>query len=434
MSNTSEKGVIMSHNKHSVTLDIEKCKGCTNCIKRCPTEAIRVRDGHAVIKEDLCIDCGECIRVCPYQAKKATYDKFEDFAHYSYKIALPAPAFYGQFEDLDDVDEVLTALLRCGFDAVFEVSRAAELVTEYTRRYMKQEGLEKPVISSACPAIVRLISLRFPYLKDNLLPLLPPIEYAARLARAEAKEKNPHLRDEDICVLFISPCPAKVSYVRNPLGVEKSAVTGTLAINDFYFRVRSKRKEVDTPLPLSQTGIIGLNWAGSGGESTSLLSDKYLAADGIENCIHILDEIENGTMHNLEFVELNACIGGCVGGALNVENPFIAKARLRSLRKYLPISRNHASEQDGQIPDDLFLTSDLTMEVPSKLSENRLTAIAKMSEIEEIYRTLPNLDCGSCGAPSCHALAEDIVKGDACKGDCLIQLRKHFEKKDPDAE
>ncbi|MBQ9085850.1 MAG: 4Fe-4S dicluster domain-containing protein [Clostridia bacterium] len=420
----------MSHNKHSVTLDISKCKGCTNCIKRCPTEAIRVRDGHAVIKEDRCIDCGECIRVCPYQAKKATYDKFEDFSHYRYKIAIPAPALYGQFEDLEDVDEVLTALLQCGFDAVFEVSRAAELVTEYTRRYMKKLDIEKPVISSACPAIVRLIAMRFPYLKDNLLPLLPPIEYAARLARREAQESHPDLTDDDICVLFISPCPAKVSYVRNPLGVEKSAVSGTLAIHDFYFRIRSKRKEITTPLPLSQTGIIGLNWASSGGESTSLLSDKYLAADGIENCIHVLDEIENGTLHNLEFVELNACIGGCVGGTLNVENPFIAKARLRSLRKYLPISRNHA-EISEQIPNDLFLTSDLEVDASSKLSEDRMTAITKMAAIEQIYRTLPHLDCGSCGAPSCHALAEDIVKGEASETDCLIQLREHFEKQEP---
>ena len=77
---------------HSVTLDEKSCVGCTNCIKRCPTEAIRVRDGHAIIKEDKCIDCGECIRVCPYQAKKAIFDKFEDFADYKYKIALPAPA------------------------------------------------------------------------------------------------------------------------------------------------------------------------------------------------------------------------------------------------------------------------------------------------------------------------------------------------------
>lgn len=417
----------MSHNKHSVTLDISKCKGCTNCIKRCPTEAIRVRDGHAIIKEDHCIDCGECIRLCPYQAKKATYDRLEDFSHYKFKIALPAPAMYGQFEELDDVDEILTALLACGFDAVFEVSRAAEFITEYTRRYMKRENLPKPVISSACPAIVRLISLRFPYLVDHLLPIMPPIEYAARVARAEVLREHPELTDEDICVLFISPCPAKVSYVRNPLGVKKSAVTGTLAISDVYFKVRAKRKEIDIPQQLSQTGIIGLNWAGSGGEATSLLTDKYLAADGIENCIHVLDEIEHGTLHDLEFVELNACIGGCVGGALNVENPFIAKARLRSLRKYLPISRNRVKDNES-IPEDIFFTETMDRSTTMRLSDDRMTAIAKMAEIEQIYKKLPHLDCGSCGAPNCHALAEDIVKGEASRQDCLIQLREHYEQ------
>ncbi len=420
----------MSGYKHSVTLDVSRCKGCTNCIKRCPTEAIRVRDGHAIIKEDRCIDCGECIRLCPYQAKKATYDKFEDFSDYKYKIAIPAPALFGQFEELDDVDYILTALIRCGFDAVFEVSRAAELITEYTRRYMKRQNLPQPIISSACPAIVRLITLRFPYLKDNLLPLLPPIEYAARLAREEARKNHPELTDEDICVLFISPCPAKVSYVRNPLGFEKSAVTGAVAISDFYFKLRAKRKEIEQPMSLSKTGIIGLNWAGSGGEATSLLSDKYLAADGIENCIHVLDEIENGTLHDLEFVELNACNGGCVGGTLNVENPFIAKARLRSLRKYLPISCNHV-ESDSDIPDELFFSAPIASDCFERLAEDRMTAISKMSEIEAIYKMLPHLDCGSCGAPNCHALAEDIVKGDAHEKDCLIQLRENMEKQEP---
>lgn len=409
--------------KHSVTLELSKCKGCTNCIKRCPTEAIRVRGGHAVIKDDKCIDCGECIRLCPYQAKKATYDKLEDFSAYKYKIALPAPAFYGQFNDLEDVDYILTALLDCGFDAVYEVSKAAEIITEHTRRYMKKDGLPKPVISSACPAIVRLISLRFPCLVDNLLPIMPPIEYAARQARREALASHPELSDDDICVLFISPCPAKISYIKNPIGVEKSAVTGGLSISDLYFKVRAKRKEIEIPKSLSNTGIIGLNWAGSGGEATSLLSDKYLAADGIENCIKVLDEIENGTFGDLEFVELNACIGGCVGGTLNVENPFIAKARLRSLRKYLPVSANHISDAEA-LAEEIFYDKEIGNNTADMLSGDRMTAIAKMSEIECIYRELPHLDCGSCGAPNCHALAEDIVKNDAKMGDCLIQLRE----------
>ena len=414
-----------------MTLEISRCKGCTNCIKRCPTEAIRVRNGHAIIKEEKCIDCGECIRVCPYQAKRATFDKFENFENYKYKIALPAPALYGQFDELDDVDYILTALLECGFDAVFEVSRAAEIITEYTRQYIAAESVAKPVISSACPAIVRLIALRFPYLTDNLLPIVSPIEYAARLARSEALAAHPELKDEDICVLFLSPCPAKISYVKNPLGVTNSAVTGALAINDFYFKIRSRIKEMKEPLPLFKTGIIGLNWAGTGGEATSLRSDKYLAADGIENCIHVLDQIDNGTIQNLDFVELNACNGGCVGGTLNVENPYIAKARLRSLRKYLPISRNYP-QKDTDLPKNvLFDDFDNILSVSggSALAEDRRTAIFKMAAVEDIYKSLPHLDCGSCGAPNCHALAEDIIKCEAEESDCLIKLRDTVGKK-----
>ena len=416
----------MSHYLHSVTLDVSKCKGCTNCIKRCPTEAIRVRDGHAIIKQEKCIDCGECIRQCPYQAKKAIYDKLEDFSGYKFKIALPAPALYGQFDDVEEVDELLAAILECGFDAVFEVSRAAEIVTEFTRRYMKREGLPKPIISSACPAIVRLIGLRFPYLADNLLPIMPPIEYAARLARREVLENRPDLTDDDICVLFITPCPAKISYIKNPIGVEKSAVTGGIAISDMYFKIRSKRKDIKNPPPLSRTGIIGLNWAGTGGEATSLLTDDYLAADGIENCIKVLDEIEHGTIQNLDFVELNACNGGCVGGTLNVENPYIAKARLRSLRKFLPISRNRVT--DDSALENAMTDTDFYVENSTLSPKERIEAIAKMAHAEEIYKELPHLDCGSCGAPSCHALAEDIINCEACEADCLIRLRDKLNK------
>ena len=44
---------------HSVRLDPELCKGCINCIKRCPTQAIRVRNGKALINAKFCIDCGD---------------------------------------------------------------------------------------------------------------------------------------------------------------------------------------------------------------------------------------------------------------------------------------------------------------------------------------------------------------------------------------
>ncbi len=409
---------------HSVLLRPDICKGCTHCLKRCPTEAIRIRNGHAVIREERCIDCGECIRRCPYQAKKALYDSFEDFKDYKWKIALPAPALYGQFDNLDDLDYVVTGLKRIGFDDVFEVARAAEIVSDYTRQYLLRDDIRKPVISSACPVVVRLISVRFPYLIDNLLPVLPPVELAARLAKKEALEKHPELCEEDICTLFISPCPAKVSYVRNPLGTEKSSIDGVLAIRDVYFTLVHEMNDIDVPTEPSETGRIGVSWASSGGESAALLNDKYLAADGIENVIKVLEEIEKENFSGLEFVELNSCNGGCVGGVLTVENPYIASARLKRLRRYLPVTKNHQSEELS----DATLSWDRMVEYTPvmRLDTNRAEAMRKMQKIQVINKCFPQIDCGSCGAPTCSALAEDIVRGEAKEDDCVIQMRRQI--------
>ena len=415
---------------HSVTLQTDLCKGCTHCIKRCPTEAIRVRNGKAVIKSERCIDCGECIRVCPYQAKQAKYDSLDDFKDYKYKIALPAPALYGQFDKLDDIDYIISGLYRCGFDDVFEVARAAELISDYTRQYMKRSGITKPVISSACPAVVRLISVRFPSLIDNVLPIMPPIELAARIAKTEAKKKHPDLSDEDICVLFISPCPAKVSYVRNPIGVERSAVDGVLAMRELYFKLVSEMNKIDNPTIASQSGIIGMSWAGGGGESSALMNDRYLAADGIENVIHVLDEIEKENIIGLDFVELNACPGGCVGGALAVENAYIAKARLQSLRRYLPVSLNHPTDigEDGRLPDGVLWETGVDYSPVLSLAVDRVTAMKKMAQLQQISESLCDLDCGSCGAPTCRALAEDVVNGEASVDDCIIRLKQKLQR------
>ena len=414
---------------HSVTLDLDKCKGCTNCLKRCPTEAIRIRNGHAVIRAERCIDCGECIRLCPYQAKKAVCDSLADFKDYKWKIALPAPALYGQFDHLDDLDYIVSGLLECGFDDVFEVARAAELVSAYTREYLHREDIPKPVISSACPVVVRLISVRFPYLLDNVLPILAPVELAARMAKHEAIQKHPELREEDICALFISPCPAKVSYQRNPLGTGKSALDGVLGINEIYFKLVGAMKDIGEPKRASETGLIGLSWAGTGGESAALLNDKYLAADGIENVIKVRDEIEKENFAGLEFIELNSCNGGCVGGTLTVENPYIAKARLQNLRRYLPVSQSVlASDIPAEARERMLWDADVKYLPVMQLDTDRATAMRKMQKIQTISKGFSHLDCGSCGAPTCNALAEDIVRGEASEEDCIIEMRRQINE------
>lgn len=411
--------------KHSVSLERDKCRGCTTCLKRCPTEAIRIRDGHAVINSGRCIDCGECIRVCPYKAKKATHDSLSILGNYKYTIALPAPSLYGQFDNLDNIGYIIRGLKDLGFDDVFEVACAAELVSAYTRKYINREDVKKPILSSACPAITRIISMNYPYLCENIMPILPPVDIAAILARDKAMAEHPELKPEDIGIIFISPCPAKVSYVKNSFAGERNYVSATVSVRDVYFALLDvMKKREDEPLDTTESGMIGIGWASTGGESTAILNERYLAADGIENCIRVLDQIDNSDITTLDFVELNACSGGCVGGAMTVANPYIAQARLQSLKRYLPVSPNRPASD--WIPDEYFQEKTVEYNPYSLLSDDRKTAMRMMSEIEAINEELPGLDCGSCGAPTCMAFAEDIVKNETNVDECTVIMRQIF--------
>lgn len=407
--------------EHSVRLEVSRCMGCTTCLRRCPTEAIRIVDGHAKINEARCIDCGECIRVCEYQAKKAVVGKLEDMDGFRYKIALPSPSLYGQFDNLDDVDYVLDGLLKMGFDDVFEVAKAAELVSAYTRLYLKTEGVKLPVISSACPTVVRLIALRFPSLNDNVLHMLPPMEIAAKLARKKAKEQHPELEDGEIGVCFISPCPAKASYVKNGFADYKSNIDVVVSMSDVYFNLISKMSRSGESQTSTESGMIGIGWASCGGQATALFNDEYIAADGIENVINVLDQIEDGNISNVKFIELNACTAGCVGGVLTVQNPYIAKSRLQSLRRYLPVSMNFLTPEEEKYIPELYLFDELPEYEPiSLLSHSMAESMRMMADIQTLHDSLPGIDCGACGAPNCRALAEDCVKGLAHMQDCKI--------------
>lgn len=411
---------------HSVVLEEDKCCGCTNCIKRCPTEAIRVRDGKAHIITERCIDCGECIRVCPHHAKKARSDSIEEIEKFKYKIAIPAPALFGQFNNMDDIDIVLNGLLKLGFDNVYEVSRGAELVSQATRQLIRENKLKHPIISSACPAVVRLIKQRFPDLCENVMPMKAPMEVSAMLAKKYAMEET-GLPMEDIGAFFITPCPAKVTEINRPMDVNKrSYCDGAIAISKIYPKLTSAMDKLTSIEPLANSGVIGVGWATSGGESAAMLGDRYLAADGIENVIRVLEELEDERIRNVDFVELNACTGGCVGGVLTVENPYVAQARIHTLRKYLPVSQNHL--KDG-VPDKMMWDKPLEYdENVLSLDKNINKAMEMMEQIEKIEASLPGLDCGSCGAPSCHAMAEDIVKGSAKETECIFKLREQIQQ------
>lgn len=408
----------------SVRLNEAACQGCINCIKYCPTQAIRVHNGKAHIIDKFCIDCGRCIRYCPHHAKVPEYDSLNVLNNYKYTVALPAPSLYAQYNNLTNVDIVLNALLKLGFDDVFEVSAAAELVSEASREYIKAHADEGPFISSACPSVVRLIRVKFPALLSKLLPIKPPVEIAAEIARARAIEKT-GLPSEDIGIIFISPCPSKVSYAKAPLGIEKSNIDNVVAIKDVYPLLLPHMSKDESQLkPLSNSGRIGLGWGNAGGEVGGLLIDSYLAADGIVNILRVLEAIEDEKIHGLKFIELNACNGGCVGGTLTVENAYVATTKTKRLLRYQPVSKSHLSTHPEI--ESLYWDDDVEYEPVFRLGNTFKESLEMMSTVEELTKKVPGLDCGSCGAPTCQTLAEDIVRGVATSNDCIYVLREHI--------
>jgi hypothetical protein len=342
---------------------------------------------------------------------------------YKYTIALPPPSLYSQFNNLTNVDIVLNALLSMGFDNVFEVSAAAELVSAQTREYIEEHRDEAPFISTACPAVVRIVRVKYPTLIPRLLPLKPPIEIAAEIARERAMEET-GLSSEEIGVFFISPCPSKMTYAHSPLGIDKSNVDKVIAMKDIYPILLTFMTHDESKLkPLSASGRIGIGWGNTGGESAGLLSDSYLAADGIMEILNVLNDMEDERFHGVKFVELNACSGGCVGGVLTVENPYVSTAKSKRLHRYLPVSQSRPEMYNFK---NYQWNKVVEYEPVFRLGKNFKESLEMMSTVEELVALFPGLDCGSCGAPTCRALAEDIVRGDATRNDCIYIFQDYM--------
>ena len=417
---------------HSVTLDKDKCVGCTNCLKRCPTEAIRVRGGRAHIIDERCIDCGECIRVCEHHAKIANTNPLSAINGFPYKIALPAPSLYGQFKNLRSINDVIEGLKMMGFDAVYEVARGADIVSVAVMERMKEPDCPRPLISSSCPAVVRLIQTRFPELIDNIVDVRSPMEVAASQARSEfAREKG--VDPKDIGCFFITPCAAKMTAIRKPLGHEKSAVDGAISFLEVYGLLSGQIKKAKKPDGAAQPRAtsFGIGWARTGGEAGAVQQEESLAVDGIDNVIRVLEEIEDNRLPGLRFFEGMACFGGCIGGPLSFENPFIARNRIRKLVLSLPRVRPEdvvPPEELRGLAEEIYFDKPLEPVKVMQLGKDVREALQNMERVEELSKKLPGLDCGSCGSPSCQALAEDIVLGYATEMDCLVLLKERLRQ------
>jgi len=417
---------------HSVILREDRCIGCTSCLKVCPTEAIRVRDGKAKIISDRCIDCGECIRICPNHAKSAITDDLNMMKKFKYNIAIPSLTIYGQFPSNISISQILTSIKRIGFDEVVEDTIGADISIFLIKEYLlKKSGMEFPLINSSCPAIIRLIQIRFPDLIPNIITIETPVEITARIAKTEvAKRKGIDIKD--IGVFFITPCTARVTSIRNPLGITESYVNGAISIKDIYGEIVRNLGDNNNLIKGISTRE-SILWPIAGGQASALGIENYLAVDGIHDVIKVLEEVELGKLEDIDFIECSACTGGCVGGPLVIQNSFIAKNRLMKHAKKVDISKYTKEDLDRFIKmyEDGFirLTEKIEPKSVMRLDKDLSKSIHKMELVTEILKNLPGLDCGICGSPTCRAFAEDIVKGENKKAVCMIKTMNGFKSK-----
>ena len=419
---------------HALTIDEETCIGCSHCMKACPTEALRVRNGKAILQPDRCIDCGNCFKVCPTKSIYIKQDDFDDIFNNACRVALVPSVFMGQFPNDITVSRIYQILKEIGFTYIIESEATVPIYTEAKNRYAAEHPDIRPLISTYCPAIVRLIQVKFPGLTDNLITIKAPIDLTAMYIRRklETEDWNP----EDIGIFYITPCAAKIAAVKTPVGEDKSLVDGVINMDSLYNRVFKRIKEQghgfkEQKLPVSQLSADGVLTALTNGERRLSNAKHSYSIDEIHNVIEFLEKVENDEVENVDFLELRACDQSCPGGILTCDNRFMMCERIFArARKIAERERNGEQTKDHEIEAERnFLARNVKVgEIKPRsmlvLDEDITQALAKMQRINQLRAKLPQRDCGVCGAPTCDALARDIVMGEAELSDCIFLKNK----------
>jgi iron only hydrogenase large subunit-like protein len=397
-------------------------------MRRCPTQAIRVRKGKAVISEELCVDCGECISVCPVGAIVPMADPVEGISNFKYKVVVPAPVLYTQFDASIHPYIIHLALKKVGFDAVVDVSTSTSTLAKTLGKYIESYHGRLPLISSYCPSVVRLIQVKYPDLVELIVPMDVPREVTAREIRSEYPARL-GLKPEDIGIFYIANCPAKIVSIKQPAEKAKSFFDGVVSIRDVYSVLHPHVVAIKEGFDVSQVPAdfaFTSGWETSGSIIQAAKRDNWLSVSGLDHVRRVLDDIENSRLRNIVYVEAMAHMLGCISGPFNVENPYIARTNTRRLReRYDNPPKLEGEEAMRKTDIKYYLMDHAILPRPLEYFDTDLvTSIKRMKEKERVYQKLRQIDCGCCGSPTCMAFAEDFVKGEVKLTSCIFLSQK----------
>ncbi len=471
----------------SLYASADRCRDCRACLVACPTQAMRVRMGRPSVLEHLCVDCTACIGSCAPRALtiRDEVSSLEDVTTKDGMVLAVPPALLAGCGSAYPPAQVLAALRTLGFADVVTVApferalREAALAAAQTPATAgaaseasgtsgavataaqtpatagaaagitpapagtpaPSSPRRGPLIVPSCPAVVNLIELRFPSLVPQLVAFESPWEAL-------------HAAYADRPVAYVVSCPSQRSALlsHDQNGPDRSGMTGSSG---------PARAEYLAPEVIRQAVMMRLTGHGGDGSAVDpgavgdgrdaatggtsapaaiapaapasaapLASDDLLPVTGMSHVIAVLEQIENGMLEDVAVIDPYACEGGCFGSPLLFEDHHVACRRWDQGRA--PV------EADGAVRAASGATRPATAAARRRpyaarpgirLDADMSRAIEKLGRLQAVIRTLPGRDCGACGAPTCAALAEDVVMERAGVDLCPYA---GGEKEDPD--
>ena len=369
----------------------ELCIGCLDCLKACPTRAVRVWNRQPRILPVLCIECTACIGVCRPGVFKiretGRSNPPEEPIAEAHTLVIPR-AFLTQFGSKIPPRIVLAALRNLGFKDI----RFTEEWEKELRRTVRQYSAARdsyPVISPICPAVIGLIESQFPSLIAQIAPFMSPIEAAVEACSLRT-------------ATFVPACPAQRTLL------EGADLSGRLRIvnpSELSARIFLRlTAQSDTPGSIQKQNTRPTRSSGH--------DPDVLEAWGANNVVEILEKTEKGLAGDFRILELSCCEKGCYGTPVFEENPYMAQKRWSA-----------SGLEHWRRVNIVSLKNPYRARTGMRLDADMGKAIEKLARIDELAAGLPGRDCGACGSPSCASLAEDIVLERHPGLECPVLLR-----------
>ncbi|MEE4197956.1 MAG: [Fe-Fe] hydrogenase large subunit C-terminal domain-containing protein [Bacteroidales bacterium] len=383
-----------------------RCRVCYTCVRECPAKAIKIINGQAEVLNERCIVCGNCTKVCSQGAKVFlhTIDNVNEILRTSRKkIAIVAPSFPAEFEEINDHKVFVSMIRKLGFEVVSEVAFGADLVATRYHKLVK-EGSDKGYISSDCPAIVSYIEHYHPNLVDNLAPIPSPMVAMARVMRKKYGEQTR--------IVFIGPCVAKKA--------ESDEVDEMITFAELR-EMFSDRKitpfdleptEFDPPLggkgavfPISR-GLLQ-----TAGITDDVLHGNIIVAEGKNDFQEAIKEFEDGLIQS-QHLELLGCEGCIMGPGMTNRQRHYAKRSL--VNHYVKQKIENLDHEKWKKDIETYLEIDLTAQYKAR---ERMLESPERKEVEEVLEAMgkqslkDHLNCGACGYETCEEHAKAIVQG-----------------------